>query len=182
MMKKYAKFGIGLGVLLGSFFIVYAAMRLFYSQSITSDFTKKQIFEFELDAPINALEIGPDDAFSVSPVINNTATEEMHVFIEIDMPEINGESLYEFESDENWTLIDSKPGNVVYGYGSTEMIPLQPGETTEALTTQMQMINITNAEFASIQDINLTIKGYGIDTTGNTADMNFEWDVVKDYK
>lgn len=44
-------------------------------QDVRSDFTKKQIFEFELNAEMASQELGPGDSFAVSPVIDNTATE-----------------------------------------------------------------------------------------------------------
>ena len=45
----------------------------------------------------------------------------------------------------------------VYAYGSEEMTTLAPGEGTTALTEQMTMKSITNAEYAGIDDINITI-------------------------
>lgn len=41
-----------------------------------------------------------------------------------------------------------------------EMTALQSGESTSALTTQMTMKSITNAEYVAIDDINIIITGY----------------------
>lgn len=46
------------------------------------------------------------------------------------------------------------------------MTALQPGESTNALTNQMIMKSITNAEYAAIDDINITITGYAMGTEG----------------
>ena len=54
---------------------------LFFTKSHTSEFSKKQIFQFDLDTGMNSGEVGPGDCFSVSPVIFNDATDEMYVFI-----------------------------------------------------------------------------------------------------
>jgi len=178
-IKNHAKVGVGLGVLLGSFLVAYAAMRLFYSQSVTSDLTKKMVFEFELDSKIHAAEIGPGDALYVEPIIKNTATEAMYVFIEIDTPEYDGQSLYELESNELWSLVESSSESMVYAYGDGNLTKLMPGESTDSLTSQICMRDVTNAQFSEIDDINITITGYGIDTTGENTDMASVWNECK---
>lgn len=111
----------------------------------------------------------------MSPVIYNDATEEMYVFLEIQMPEyadssLSGDSLlYTFDVNGEWTLGESGErgnGTVVYAYGSADMTALQPGESTNALTNQMIMKSITNAKYAAIDDINITITGYAMGTEG----------------
>ena len=125
------------------------------------------------------------------PVIFNDATEEMYVFLEIQMPEYmdsslpeSGDSLlYPFDVNEDWTLVESGNGFAVYAYGSTEMTVLSPGESTSALTNQMTMRTITNAEYAAIADINITITGYAIGLEGvstNPADTWKECKVIGD--
>ena len=42
------------------------------------------------------------------------------------------------------------------------MTVLSPGNCTTALTEQMTMRSITNAEYAGIDDINITFTGYAI--------------------
>ena len=90
-------------------------------------------------------------------------TEEMYVFLEIQMPEYTDSSLpefwdsliYTYEVNEEWTLVESGKGIVVYAYGSADMTTLQPGESTSALITQMIMKSTTNAEYAAIDNINI---------------------------
>lgn len=90
-------------------------------------------------------EVGPGDEVMVEPVIINTATEPMYVFIEVDTP-------------------------------------LMPKESTEALTSQLKMIEISNADLYYIDDINFTITGYGIDTENSVSDMQTVWEECKELR
>lgn len=47
---------------------------LFSLKSHTSDFSKKQIFQFDFDTGLSNGEIGLGDSFAVNPVIYNDAT------------------------------------------------------------------------------------------------------------
>lgn len=166
MINKVTKAGIAVGIFLGVATVAYAITNLFVSKSVTTSFTKKQIFQFDFNTGLNGGEIGPGDSFSVNPVIYNDATEYMFVFIGVDMPFVDGSPLYTFEVDRDWTLVESDGGVVVYAYtaGSEGMTTLTPGDSTTALTEQMTMRSITNAEYAGIDDINITITGYAIGT------------------
>ena len=124
--------------------VSYAVTNLFFMKSQTSDFSKKQIFQFDLDTGLTSGEVGPGDSFSVKPVVTNSATEEMYVFIQVDMPETADRMLYSFEADADWCFISEDGGTVVYAYGNSEMTALQPGESTSALTEQMTMDEVSN--------------------------------------
>ena len=90
----------------------------------------------------------------------------MYVFIHVDMPTIDDEPLYSIDADREWCIVIEHSGTIVYAYGSDDMAALQPGESTSALTTQMTMKSIANAEYAAIDDINITITGYAMGTEG----------------
>ena len=81
------------------------------------------------------------------------------------MPTADG-ALYSFDADDEWCFLSEHGGTVVYAYGSAEMTALSPGESTSALTSRMTMSEISNAEYAAIEDINVTITGYAIGTGG----------------
>ena len=164
MIKKVIKAGIAVGIFLGVAIVAYAITNLFSMKSYTTSFTPKQIFQFDFNTGLNGGEVGPGDSFSVNPVIYNDATEDMFVFIQVDMPFVDGSPLYTFEVDADWTEVESDGGVVVYAYatGSEAMTVLTPGERTTALTEQMTMRSITNAEYAGIDDINITLTGYAI--------------------
>ena len=153
-----------MGIFISTVIVAYAITNLFFTKSQTSDFSKKQIFQFDLDTGLSSGEVGPGDSFSVSPVIFNDATEEMYVFIQVDMPETANGMLYSFDADAEWCFLSEDGGTVVYAYGNAEMTALQPGESTNALTEQMTMQSISNAEYAGIDDINITITGYAVGT------------------
>ena len=167
----------------------YAITSLFVSQSVTSHLSKKQIFQIVLDDNIGNSEVGPGDSFPVSPVVFNDATEEMYVFVQIQMPASSGTSqqqpedslIYTFIAGADWTFVESDHESVVYAYtsGNDGMTPLQPGEKTSALTTQMTMRSITNAEYAAIDDINIKITCYAVGTDGVSTNPSDAWNECK---
>lgn len=124
-------------------------------------------------------EVGPGDSLEVTPVIDNTTTEEMYVFIEIDVPEANGEPLYTLDANDDWILVEENADSYVYAYGDEQMTVLNPGEQTEQLTSKITMKEISNAEYAYIDDIGISIKGYGIDTKGEVTDPASVWNECK---
>lgn len=72
-------------------------------------------------------------------------------------------------------------GTVVYAYGDTEMTVLSPGDSTIALTYQMTMQSISNAEYAGVDDINIIITGYAIrteDVSTYPTDAWNEWKTI----
>jgi hypothetical protein len=170
--------GIGLGVLLIPI-VVYAVVRLFYSQSITSNFGKKEVFTFDLSADMPEVEVGPGDSVSVSPVITNTATEQMVVFIDIETPSYEGESIYTIEPSDGWTLVEEAENHEVFAYGKDEMTILYQDEATDALTDKITMKEISNGAYAAIDDINVTITGYGIDTESTYSSIEEAWERCK---
>ena len=179
MNKKAVKIGVFCGSLIGTTFFVYAITSLFFTNSVTSILSKKVVFQFELTTDMTATEVGPGDSFDVKPAVYNDATEEMYVFIEVDMPESNGEPLYTFDANEEWMLVEEDTEHYVYAFGRDELTQLHPGEETTSLTEQMRMREISNAEFADIDDINVTISGFGIDTNGMSTDPERVWEECK---
>ena len=177
--KRIITAGSWIGIFMATVVIAFAATKLFYTQSETSNFSKKTFFQFCLNTGMNSGEIGPGDSFSVHPVITNDATEEMYVFMEFQMPVTEDGVLYLFEVEEGWNMIRENDGTVVYAYGNDEMTVLTPGEETTALTEQMTMRAITNAEYASIEDINITITGYAIGIEDVPTNPEEAWLICK---
>lgn len=95
------------------------------------------------------------------------------------MPTTVDGTLYSFDADNEWTLVESSNDMVVYAYGDTEMTVLSPGDSTNALTNQMTMQSISNAEYAAIDDINITITGYAIGTEDVPTVPEEAWFVCK---
>ena len=116
MNNKVAKAGMAVGIFLGVAIVTYAIMNLFVSKSVTTSFTKKQIFRFDFNTGLNGGEVGLGDSFSVNSFIYNDATEDMFVFIGIKMPLVWTTSLYLFTPSDDWCVVESDGGVVVYAY------------------------------------------------------------------
>ena len=179
MKKKIITTGLWICILLSTVIVVYAVTNLFMAKSQTSEFSKKHIFQFNMDIGMSSGEVGPGDSFSLRPVIFNDATEEMYVFVELKMPTTDNGILYLFDADEEWCLVSENAGTAIYAYGADEMTVLSPGESTSALTNQMTMCPISNAEYAAIDDINITITGYAIGTEGVSTNPTDAWNECK---
>ena len=179
MKKKAVRAGAACGIMLGATIIAYAITSLFFTKSETSKFIKKTVFQFDLSTDMNSGEVGPGDSFDVKPVVYNDATEAMYVFIQVDMPTTAYEALYSFDADDEWCVVSEDGGTVVYAYGSTEMTVLSPGDSTSALTNQMTMQSISNAEYAAVDDINITITGYAIGTEDVSTNPTDAWNECK---
>ena len=162
MEKKIITTGLWVGIFMATVIVAYAITTLFLAKSQTTVLSKKKIFQFNLNTNLVSGDVGPGDSFSVIPVIYNDATEDMYVFIQIDMPTVADSSLYSFEVDDEWCVVNEENGKVVYAYGNSDMTVLNPGDSTTALTQHMIMKKISNAEYADIDDINITITGYAI--------------------
>ena len=159
--------------------LAYAITSLFFTKSETSNLSKKTVFQFDLTTEMTEAKVGPGDSFSVRPEIFNDATEEMYVFIQVDMPTTVDGRLYSFDVGDEWTLVESNNGTLVYAYGDTEMSVLCPGDSTSALTSQMTMQLISNADYAGIDDINITITGYAIGTEDVSTNPTDAWNECK---
>ena len=175
MNKKVVKAGVACGIFLGTTVVVYAITSLFFTNSETSKLSKKAVFQFNLTTDMAETEVGPGDSFNVKPVVYSDATEEMYVFIQVDMLETANGMLYSFAADVDWCFLSEDQGTVVYAYANSEMIALQPGESTSSLTEQMTMDEVSNAEYASIDDINITITGYAIGTEDISSNPTESW-------
>lgn len=59
------------------------------------------------------------------------------------------------------------------------MIVLSPGDRTSALTNQMTMQLISNAEYVAVDDINIIITGYAIGTEDVSTNPTDAWNQCK---
>ena len=81
MNKKLVKAVIVCGVLVLTTVIAYAITTLFFTKSVSSQLSKKMVFQFDLETDMTATEVGPGESFDVKPVVTSDATEAMYVFI-----------------------------------------------------------------------------------------------------
>ena len=70
-------------------------------------------------------------------------------------------------------------GTTIIAYAGSEMTALQPGDSTSALTEQMTMNQMSNAEYVTIDDINITITGYAIGTEDVSMEPAEAWNQCK---
>lgn len=179
LAKKLSTLGLDIVILCCIAVTAYAFSRLFYSQSITSNFIKKQIFEFKLAMSSMQADLGPGDSISINPIVENSSTEKMFVFIEVEMPVVEDTPLYEYAVNEDWILVDSYGGSEVFAYGGDQLTMLFPGESTTPLMTFITMKRISNAQYSETDDINISITGYAIDCQGYTTVPSEVWDELK---
>ena len=181
-MKKTRKVGIVILLLVAMSIAAYAITSLFTSKSIKSKLTKKTIFEFNLEADIENTEIGPGDSFAVNPTVTNDGTEEMYAFVKIDSAEANGSMIYAINNADDWDVVEETSDSVVYAYtdGNGEMYRLAPGEVTTNVTDEITMKDISNAEYAAIDDINVEITGCVIGTEGVSSSPETAWKECKE--
>ena len=102
--------------MLGTTMIAYAITSFFFARSVTSNLSKKKVFQFELTTGMVATEVGPGDSFDAKPIVNNDLTEEMYVFIQVDMPTTGDGALYSFDVGSEWVSIGANDGTFIYAY------------------------------------------------------------------
>ena len=174
-MKNIAKAGMALGLFLGAALITYALTSFFTKEDFFLTPQKKPIFEIKVSGGDQPGFIGPGDSFSTSPTVYNNATEEMYVFIKVEMPVVSDGGLYEFVVGDGWVKVEDG----VYAYGGDEMTTLAPGETTKPLTSEMTLRSMSNAEYSTLENISIKITGYAIGTEDVGSSPQEAWEVCK---
>lgn len=151
---------MAVGLFLGAALVTYALTSFFTRAEVVLFPEKKSFFEIEVrDCGTPGL-IGPGESFETSPTVYNNATEEMYVFMKVEMPVVGGELLYSFTKGAEWVEVEDG----VYAYGGDKMTVLGVGDSTPALTDKITMAEISRAEFAGLNDISVKITGYAIGT------------------
>ena len=158
-----------------------AAILKYATKSETSKLTKGEIFEIDLSTDLTAATLLPGDSININPVVTNDATSDMYVFIAVYTPVVGQDSIYAYNVGEDWSVVESTERKTVYSYSTTdEMTPLTLEEKTPALTSKMTLRdNISNAEFAGIDDINITITAYAVGTEDSPVAPSEAWAYCK---
>lgn len=184
MKKLFQRFSIGY-VVSGLFMflgvVAFAASVLFFTQNRTTDYSKKTIFQSDMSIGASSIEVAPGDSVAFAPYVHNDATEEMYAFLKITMPVVEGDNLYEFAVGDKWMEVESNAGVMVYAYVDSEsnMCVLNLDETTPTLTTQITMRSISNALYAGIDDINVSVDSYVIGIDGVSSVPQEAWTQCK---
>ena len=88
------------------------------------------------------------------------------MFVSVDTPSLENESIFEYIAGDDWVCVEDTADRQVYAYGSADALTtLALAESTSPMTTQMTMKNISSADYAGIDDINVTITGYAVETS-----------------
>lgn len=178
-IKRSTVFVMVLAILLTTTIVAYAVVALFFKgEEQSSSYTKKTYFEFDSSSFFSATgEVGPGESMSINPVITSDATEDMYVFIRVEMPAYNNSGLYILETNGSWTAVETgtADGKYVVVYGYSEI--LTPGSSTTALSSSLTMVDMTKTDYAALEDINVTMTGYACGAEG--IDLTTAWESVK---
>lgn len=166
---------MAVGLFLGAALVTYALTSFFTRAEVVLSPEKKSFFEIEVrDCGTPGL-IGPGESFETSPTVYNNATEEMYVFMKVEMPVVGGELLYSFTKGAEWVEVEDG----VYAYGGDKMTVLGVGDSTPALTSAMKMRDISRAEYSALSDLSIKITGYAIGTEDVETNPADAWNVCK---
>lgn len=186
MKRKILTLLISLCAVAISAVTVYALVK-FYSVEKTVDAEREHVFQFEIEGLPQGIvaETGPGDIIVINPVIYNSSTEEMYVFIQVKTEAYNGDCLYSFDVKNGWKLVEQKTENGVYTavyayvYDDGSMYTLLHGEKTEKLTDAITMQEMSYPEYADISDISITFAGYAMITINTSTNPSDAWNECK---
>ena len=141
------------------------------------------MFSVNLTGQVAGTEIAPGSEQTVSPVMTNTGTEEMYMFVRFNVGTYPTsttitEPIYsyvintEHESGGLWTAVATdNPAELLLAYGSeTELTPVQPGA---AVTLPEKLVATSdNTVFGGLSnaDMKVTVTGCAIGTDNESSD------------
>ena len=111
-------------------------------------------------------------------MITSMSSVDMYVFIKVEMPSYSSGGLYDLTVNDGWSLVESEVVDnkwiEVYRY-DTE---LKPDRSTTVLANKLAMVNMTLAEFAEIEEIDVSMTGFAC-RTADVAGIDEAWDYIK---
>lgn len=164
--------------------VVYAVVNFTSTQTYTTSFTKKEYFKLGTEELItNTNEIGIGESVTISPVLTSDASVDMYVFIRVEMPVYNDDGLYDLDVNDTWKLVESGlvesgavDGKWVEVYQYNEVLGLL--QSTNALSNTMTMVNMSKADFAQLNDIDVSMTGYAYKVSDNVS-AEEAWEFIK---
>ena len=179
MKKRFATILITLAILMTTGVVAYAITTLFFKgETQTSDYSKKTYFEFAGDGFFTESGVvGPGESMSINPVITSEATVDMYVFIRVEMPGYNDAGLYNINLSSDWSFVEGSSTDdryiAVYRYDYA----LTPGASASALADKLTMVDMSMADYAGLDDINVIMTGYACGT--ENENLETAWDSIK---
>jgi len=179
MKKHLSIILITLALLMTTTVVAYALVTYITTMTQTSSFTKKEYFEMSGSEIFSASsEVGPGEKVSINPMITSMSSVDMYVFIRVEMPGYNGGGLYDLTVNDGWSLVENEVVDdkwvEVYRYDSE----LTPDQSTTVLANKLTMVNMTLAEFAEIEEIDVSMTGFAC-RTADVAGIDEAWDYIK---
>lgn len=163
-------------ILLAVGIVAYAAISSLLTQTFTSNLTKGDLFEMELNQGAVSGEIVPGSMVVVSPTITNKSTKDALAFIKVTVPGYGGSSTpaYSYEVGSGWTLVEDSGNEKVYGYDTV----LGPLDETGVLTDEMVMSNMSTSEFVGLSSVDFSFVGYLADCDEYGRDVVEAWATI----
>ena len=179
MKKRLTTILITLALLMTTTVVAYALVTYITTKTQTSSFNKKEYFEMSGSEIFDETsEVGPRDTVTINPTITSMSSVDMYVFIRMEMPVFNDAGLYELNVDASWSLVESEVVDnkwvEVYRYDSE----LKPDQSTTVLSNTITMKNMTLAEFAEIEEIDVSMTGFAC-RVADVAGIDEAWDYIK---
>ena len=179
MKKRLTTILITLALLMTTTVVAYALVTYITTMTQSSSFTKKEYFEMsgsEIFSESSA--VGPGEKVSINPTITSMSSVDMYAFIRVEMPVFNDAGLYELNVDAGWSLVESEVVDnkwvEVYRYDSE----LKPDQSTTVLANKLIMKDMTLAEFAEIEEIDVSMTGFAC-RVADVAGIDEAWDYIK---
>ena len=179
------------GALVAVFFtaaVVFAFTQLKDSDSFRIPNRRGHTFSVDLSGAVEGIEVLPDSEQTVVPVMTNTGTEPMYVFIRFDTSTYTSsedgqeKSVYSFTPDEDglWTQIEGdNPGQLIYAYGTdTEMTVVSSKESVSLPGTLK--VTVDASDFVDLTDDDMEVKVTGC-AVGTDVDSKRAYDAYQEY-
>ena len=162
--KRAVKYGTAIGLFLGAAILAFAISSYFSSKNFEIDNTIGHVFSVNLTGQVAGTEITPGSEQTVNPVMTNTGTEEMYVFVRFNVGTYTTSNAtepvytYVVDTESNvgagaaWTRVSTEnPGELLFAYGSEgELLLVQPGA---ALTLPGKLVATSdNTVFSGLSD------------------------------
>ena len=177
--KKIAVFVVL--VALSCVVFVGAFTRWFATRSETLTISRKEAFLMDFSSTFSGSEAGPGDEVAVEPKILSDATLPMYVFMKVTMPFIEEEPLYDYDVNSEWIEVEIDGNSIIYAYGSHDQLTvLAPGDETTPLTEKVVMKSVTNAQYAYIEDLDISFVAYAIGTDDVPTVPSDAWTQLKE--
>lgn len=161
--------GTAVGVFIGCAILAVALSQFFVSKSFELSNTKGHVFTIDLSGQAAGIQMVPGSEQSLSPVITNTGTEKMYVFVRFDVEtDDNGDPIYSFTpSSTEWTQVPIDPNTqLIYMYGIDENSPTAVLPDQTAQLSGVLKLEAENQDFPYLEDddFKVTITGCAIGT------------------